>query len=1532
MPDPYTARRADRLLGRLAVERMLITQDELQAALRRKEEIKSRGINKRLGTILIEDGLLTTEDVKDLLAYQETAILECPGCGVRFNVEGFEPGKRFICRRCKTVLQVPPAGSGVEVDETIQAAARTPATPAGVESPTPARVSGMQGRQIGGCRIERLIGRGGMGAVYEAVQLSLERQVALKILPENVSEDEIYTARFEREARSIAALNHPNIVQVYDMGKDEASGLYYIVMEYVEGGSLAGNVKVPLGEKDALRYAAQAAEGLGAAHGQGIIHRDIKPDNLLLDRYDRVKIVDFGLARGLDASVQLTGSGSTLGTPAYMSPEQGMGHEVDTRTDIYSLGATLYTILAGAYPYKAESPISMVVAHANQPEPKIRKKASHVSRKTEDLIVRAMAKKPARRFPDGKAFAEAARAILSGLEAEKGGGKGPVGERKRERRKPPSKRTPARPPETAYESRRRTAARKKPSSRREATRKTNPALIAGLGAGTLLILLILLLVVASAGKGRGSKGKEEPGSSSEDAAPAEVERAPGKGDAPSPPAEVPEDRKTDAEILAILRGGAVTTDLTVPAGEYELVSDVEVIEGVTLTVEAGAIFLFGKHAGLYCRGRLVAKGAAGEKILFQPLKQGEGWLNVTLDGFGSKGSVIEHAVIEGGRGRKYPAIDFSMLRSLVEIATIEKNPCGGCLAVVNGSGVTMEGVEIRHGRAEMSGGGILVHKGEVLGRDCRIEYNKSGHPGGGVAQSAGFAKFTGCIFSRNESTGESSNSGAIYASSGAQVALHGCEFCMNSAGSTAGAVRVHGNAKLTAEDTAFSKNTSQGSGALKVEDASADLSRCTFLENISTGESGGAVFFNASRVRLADCVFKDNTAVQAGGSACFLDCRDVSLQGCSFTNSSSSKGGALYFEDASGSLSDCRFEENRGSSGGAVYVLRGDRLVLEACVFSDNSTVGKGSGGGMYIRMLKGLEIAGTDFTNSRAGGDGGGVCFSYLDRGSCKVDVSRCFFEENRSNRLGGGMALGFKESEAEVRFEETEFFGNSSKEGGGALVLCINQGGHRPADLRFVMEGGGFEGNESLDKGGAFVFEGRSREKVGNVTRVELRNVRLLDNRAASWGGGAHVNGVSKGYLLKNVSIAGNRGKGGGLFVMNAMGGIENCAIRENESLLPEPGGGGILWQSTRPRIDRASTVASNRPDDIAEYLGAGMSREDRGERDPGPKPDPGPEPAPARTSTYRKFLENLEKVFYVPGGGKDRYGNPVVCRNGESNDPETGLPYEIWMQKPRMEFVLVKDGRFTMGTPADAKLVGQWERPAHPVSITRPLYLGKYEITQGQWKDVMGDNPSKFPQAGDGSPVNRVSWEDVKGFLAKVNESMDEGVRRLGVRFRLPSEAEWEYACRAGTTTDTYAGDLTIRKVFDSPELDKIAWYGGNCEVSYRPAGAMKHFHGKQYEFEYGGPHTVGGKSPNAWGFYDMIGNVWEWCEDVWDTDFYGKEKATRPDPIRGEGGTCRVIRGCSWINNAASCRSANRWGMEQEGASHDAVGFRAALTLR
>jgi serine/threonine protein kinase len=252
------------------------------------------------------------------------------------------------------------------------------------------------GQTLGQYRLVERIGRGGMATVYKAYQPSLDRYVAVKVLPTYLAHAPDFAARFRREARAIAKLKHPHILPVHDFGQE--GELSYIVMRYVEGGTLKKILGQPLALDRVVDILAQVGDALDYAHQQGVIHRDVKPANVLLDRGRWAFLSDFGLAKMVAASVQLTKTGVGLGTPAYMSPEQAQGKLVGAPSDIYSLGIMLFEMLTGRVPFDADTPLAVLIKHLTAPLPLPREVNPDIPEPVERVILKAVAKDPEDRY------------------------------------------------------------------------------------------------------------------------------------------------------------------------------------------------------------------------------------------------------------------------------------------------------------------------------------------------------------------------------------------------------------------------------------------------------------------------------------------------------------------------------------------------------------------------------------------------------------------------------------------------------------------------------------------------------------------------------------------------------------------------------------------------------------------------------------------------------------------------------------------------------------------------------------------------------------------------------------------------------------------------------------------------------------------------------------------------------------------------------------------------------------------------------
>jgi serine/threonine-protein kinase len=302
----------------------------------------------------------------------------CPVCGHRFALVGNPPTEMQTCPQCSTSFNLRNGQLASEGSEDT-----TGGDP-------------LIGRTIRGCFIDRKVGEGGMGSVYHARQLSLDRSVAIKVMPAELARNKNFIQRFEREAKSLARINHPNILHIYDFGEESALGIYFMIIEFVDGKDLGEVLRTreTISQEEMLDILRQALLGLEMASEKGVIHRDIKPDNLMIAKDGICKVSDFGLAKGYGAFDEVTTAGVRVGTPAFMSPEQCDGIEVDARSDVYSLGCTVYLALTGFLPFGGDSPFSIMLKHKTDPPPSLRTHRPEIDRRMDELVRRMLAKRP----------------------------------------------------------------------------------------------------------------------------------------------------------------------------------------------------------------------------------------------------------------------------------------------------------------------------------------------------------------------------------------------------------------------------------------------------------------------------------------------------------------------------------------------------------------------------------------------------------------------------------------------------------------------------------------------------------------------------------------------------------------------------------------------------------------------------------------------------------------------------------------------------------------------------------------------------------------------------------------------------------------------------------------------------------------------------------------------------------------------------------------------------------------------------------
>ncbi|MBI4566139.1 MAG: protein kinase [Planctomycetes bacterium] len=392
------------LFGQIALDLGFVTMEQLQECLEEQNRLSAEGSPVLIGQLLLRKGYIKTSQFLQILRLQSRGVVRCPGCDTFYRIESGEPGERFACRRCGTVVAIP-------MDEEATMALPGSRGPF-LSSPKPA-----DGRfQLGRYELLEELGRGGMGIVYKAFHKDLNALFAVKVLRETEFSTPDQLARFRREAHTTARLKHPNIVTIHDAG--EENGVPYIAMDYIDGEPLTAHLERKHRLRDMVIWLEKVVRAVEYAHEQGVIHRDLKPGNVMIDSRGEPRIMDFGLAKFTDDKQMsvLTRSGSFLGTPYYMAPEQiKMGSEaVDARSDVYALGVILYEMICGHPPHGGDNSAAVFNRIVNDEPipPQVFNPKIHIDLQT--ICMRAIEKDPRSRYLTAAEFADDLRRYLDG--------------------------------------------------------------------------------------------------------------------------------------------------------------------------------------------------------------------------------------------------------------------------------------------------------------------------------------------------------------------------------------------------------------------------------------------------------------------------------------------------------------------------------------------------------------------------------------------------------------------------------------------------------------------------------------------------------------------------------------------------------------------------------------------------------------------------------------------------------------------------------------------------------------------------------------------------------------------------------------------------------------------------------------------------------------------------------------------------------------------------------------------------------------
>ncbi len=1337
------------------------------------------------------------------------------------------------------------------------------------------------------------LGRGGMGVVYKARQPKLNRIVALKVLaPEKVA-DAKFAERFAREAQALARLNHPNIVTVYDFG--EVDGLYYLLMEFVDGVSLRELLQTrKIAPEEALAIVPKICEALQFAHEQGVVHRDIKPENVLLDKQGRVKIADFGIAKIVGGAENPLSSesgergkptkagegmlteGHILGTPHYMAPEQVEKPQlVDHRADIYSLGVVFYEMLTGELPLGKFQPPSRKV---------------QVDVRLDEVVLRALEKEVERRYQQASQVRSDVETIAQ---------------------------TQSDVPSAAASLKTAAELSKIEDARR---RVEGPALalmmVGALNLSVVIAWLVLGVVLAEHSrrvivalvplaflflgyiltvvgaiqmKRLASYGLAITATLCAMLLPVscllgfpigvwclfvlsqrEVRDAFGKGHL------LPVQSRQSPRLSArwkLAVGSIVVLAITVAALLLTMLLPVINRRTHATRLPSGMVSWWrGDGSAADATGRNPGTLTGTGEVSYQPGVSGQAFV---FDGLhrdrvdvGNPASLqLQDFTISAWLKRSSPT------QTSFDILGADRSECGEGgiifgygrggygLGLLNNGRLLLSRIDIDVVYARRAIADTDWHHVAVTKRGDKVVFYVDGEPEPEKAYdhpSPYTFDTAAAIGSRGDERG-----GTFFGMVD-EVAIYGRAL-------SAKEIQSLGRTGLAGGSDRASESLVQKTvgipappglvGWWRGENDALDA-----LGGIN-GTIQGSVRYVPGKVGRAFEFNGVDSGVQLENAAS-LHLQDFTVEAW-VKRSSASRTTIPTMYDNSAFL--CF-----GELGYGFGPTHEGRLLL--------TKVGVG---GVYSSDLR---ITDTSFHHVAVTKKGGTVTF-YVDGVGEEAESYDPNFEFDTSVAIGargGDMASSFLGVIDELSVynralapgEVKSIFaaGSRGKSLSGIAPLraprarapapppsgLVSRWRGEKNALDSVGENDGTIVGDVIYEPGvigqAFSFDGvNSGVRLGNPRNLQLQNftIEAWVKRASAESAAATLDSDNAAFLHY-----GELGYGFG-------------PRNDGTLLLTKVGVGGVYSSDLRITDTQFHHVAVTKDGSSVTFYVDGVG-ETAEPYDPGFVFDT-PVAIGARgtdiahsffglideLAVYNRALTKgeIQSIHRTGQGSKRITFSSVIEGKAESVDLGSGV---------KMEFVLIPAGTFTMGTRTGSPQDYEDEKPAHQVTLSKAFHLGKFEVTQEQWEAVMQSNPSKFK--GPRLPVENVSWDDAQTFLAKLGQ-------KTGRKLSLPTEAQWEYACRAGTTTTYSFGD-------SDASLRAYGWFADNSE---------------------GSTHPVGEKSPNQWGLYDMLGNVCEWCAD-WYSVPYPNGAVT--DPEGPASGTWRVIRGGAWTAPSPGLRSSNR----------------------